>query len=218
MIRSLVAVGIDVTTVNSEHGPWQLEINYAPAWGVEAVDQAFTFKKAIKEIAKRSGYLASFMTQPAIAHCTNGCHFNQSLWQEDRNVFLDPKDPDGISDVCRHYLAGQLVHALALCALASPTVNCFKRYQSSPVTPTVTSWGIQDRSAAVRVKAFKDNRFHIENRLGGGAANPYLLMAGCLAAGIDGLQRQLERLNFLLQPIGLQCRGVCATLPLGASP
>jgi glutamine synthetase len=191
IVQNLVEVGIDITTINSEHGPGQIEINYSPAWGIDAADQAFTFKNGVKEMLGRSSSLASFMTRPAIDHCTNGCHYNQSLWDGNRSVFFNPDSPDGISSVCRNFLAGQLTHAPALCALAAPTINCYKRFHSSSVTPSRITWGINTRTAALRVKAFPDQRLHIENRLAGGAANPYLLMAGCVAAGIDGIQRKL---------------------------
>lgn len=192
ILYAMTEMGLDITTANSEHGPGQLEINYAPAWGIDAADQAFTFKNGVKELVRRSGMMASFMTKPAIAHVTNGCHFNQSLWDGDRNVFFDPEQADGVSQICRHYVAGQLAHAPALCAIAAPTLNCYKRFNASAVTPSTLTWGVNTRRAALRIKAFPDQRLHIENRLGGGSANPYLLMAACLAAGIDGLTRKLE--------------------------
>lgn len=192
MLRWLREIGLDITTVNSENGIGQIEINYSPAWGKEAADQAFMFKNAVKEIALTKGVMASFMTKPQLGNFTNGCHYNQSLWREGKNAFFDPQAPDGISAICRHFVAGQLLHSRALCAIAAPTINCYKRFHSSAATPSQATWGINNRTVAIRLKAFNDQRTHIENRLPSGATNPYLLMAGCLAAGIDGIKRQLE--------------------------
>jgi glutamine synthetase len=192
ILRHMVSMGVDIITANAEYGPGQLEINFAPAWGVTAADQAFTFKNGVKEIAQRHQLIASFMTKPQIDQSANGCHFHQSLWQGDRNVFLDASSDDGLSDLCRQFLAGQLVHAPAICALAAPTVNCAKRFRLYSFAPTNATWGIQNRTTGIRVKATRDEATHIENRIGCGASNPYLLMAACVVAGMDGLRNQLE--------------------------
>jgi glutamine synthetase len=192
ILRDMAAIGVDIITSNAEYGPGQLEINFAPAWDVAAADQAFTFKNGVKEIAQRNGMLVSFMTKPQIEQSANGCHYHQSLWKDGENAFVDTASKDGLSAVARHFIAGQLAHAPALCALAAPTINCPKRYKLYSFAPTNATWGFENRTVGIRVKATGDDRTHIENRLGGGASNPYLLMAGCLAAGLDGLQKQLE--------------------------
>jgi glutamine synthetase len=193
ILRHMMDMGVDIITANAEYGPGQLEINFAPAWGVTAADHAFTFKNGVKEIAQRHQMLASFMTKPQIDQSANGCHFHQSLWQGDRNVFLDASSDDGLSDICRHFLAGQLVHAPAICALAAPTVNCAKRFKLYSFAPTNATWGIENRTTGIRVKATRNKEStHIENRMGCGASNPYLLMAACVAAGMDGLRNKLE--------------------------
>ncbi|PSB27010.1 glutamine synthetase family protein [Stenomitos frigidus] len=192
ILRSLPAVGVDIITADLEYGPGQIEINFAPAWGLDSADQAFTFKNAVKEIAHRHGKIASFMTKPWIDQSASGCHFNQSLWQGKNSAFFDRDDPDGLSAVARHYLAGQLAHAPALTALIAPTINCWKRFQPNAFAPTNITWGIDNRTTAIRVKALKDERTHIENRLGTGSNNPYIVMAAMLAAGLDGIKRKLE--------------------------
>jgi len=191
ILRSMAAVGVDIITANAEYGPGQMEINFAPAWGVSAADNAFTFKNGLKEIAQRNGMMASFMTKPHIDQSANGCHYHQSLWQNNKNAFLDTSSPDGLSQVAHQYLAGQIAHAAAICAFAAPTVNCPKRYKLYSFAPTNATWGFENRTVGIRVKATGDERTHIENRLGGGASNPYLLMAACMAAGLDGLKNKL---------------------------
>src|SRR5512132_1540548 len=101
------------STANAEYGPGQMEINFAPAVGIAAADHAFTFKNGVKEIARRHQMIASFMTKPQIDQSANGCHYHQSLWQGDRNVFLDTSREDCLSDFCPCFIAGQLRHAPA---------------------------------------------------------------------------------------------------------
>jgi len=190
ILRSMAAVDVDIITANAEYGPGQMEINFAPAWGIAAADHAFTFKNGVKEIALRHGMMASFMTKPHIDQSASGCHYHQSLWQGDRNAFLDDSSKDGLSDICRYFLAGQLAHAEAICALAAPTVNCAKRFKLYSFAPTNASWGIENRTTGLRVKVARDESTHLENRFGCAASNPYLLMAACLAAGVDGLKKR----------------------------
>lgn len=192
ILRDMHAVGVDIITSNAEYGPGQMEINFAPAWGIAAADQAFTFKNGVKEIAQRNGMMVSFMTKPHIEQSASGCHYHHSLWQDDQNAFLDPASADGLSAAARHFLAGQVLHTPALCAFAAPTVNCPKRFKLYSFAPTNNTWGFENRTTGFRVKATGDDRTHIENRLGGGGSNPYLLMAATLAAGLDGLKNKLE--------------------------
>ena len=191
ILRSMAAVGLDPITANAEYGPGQMEINFGPAWGVAAADHAFTFKNGVKEIARQHGMIVSFMTKPHIDQSANGCHYHQSLWHGDTNAFLDDSSEDGLSDICRYFLAGQLAHAGAICALAAPTVNCAKRFKLYSFAPTNATWGIENRTTGLRVKGTRNEFTHVENRFGGGASNPYLVMAACLAAGFDGLKNRL---------------------------
>ncbi|HZQ06880.1 MAG TPA: glutamine synthetase, partial [Anaerolineae bacterium] len=138
---------------------------------------------------QRRGMMASFMTKPWIDQSANGCHYHLSLWRGNRNAFVDTANPDGISEVCKQFIAGLIAHAPALTAFAAPTINCAKRYKLWSFAPSNATWGFENRSVAVRVKATGDDRTHIENRLGCGASNPYLLMAATLAAGIDGIKQ-----------------------------
>jgi len=189
--EGLEGLGVEVTTLNLEYGPSQFEVNFAPAWDLAAADQAYGFKNAVKEIAAKAGRLATFMTKPSIARSANGLHYNISLWREGRNAFLDRAAPDGLSAVARHFIAGQLHHAPALTALLAPTVNCAKRFRPRSFAPFEADWALDNRTAAVRVKGAGSEDTHIENRLGGGAANPYLVAAASLAAGLDGVRRAL---------------------------
>jgi glutamine synthetase len=188
---ALDALGIEVTTFNLEYGPSQFEVNFAPARGLRAADQAYTFKNAVKEIAAKSGRLASFITKPSISRSANGLHYNQSLWIDGRNAFADRSSADGLSVAGRHFVAGQLHHAPALTALFAPTVNCGKRFRPHSFAPFEADWAFGNRTVALRVKGAGGENVHVENRLGAGAANPYLVAAASLAAGLDGIRRAL---------------------------
>jgi glutamine synthetase len=97
-----------------------------------------------------------------------------------------------LTDVGRWWLGGQMAHATALTALSAPTVNCYKRYKLWSFAPTNATWGVENRTVGWRTKGLGSAGAHIENRLPGGASNPYLVMAGVLAAGLDGLRNKTE--------------------------
>jgi glutamine synthetase len=192
ILRGMSAVGVDIITSNAEYGPGQMEINFAPSLGIEAADNAFTFKNGVKEIAQRNGYMASFMTKPYADQSASGCHYHHSLvdGKTGRNVFASREG--SLSDVCRWWLGGQIAHTAALCAFAAPTINCSKRYKLYSFAPTNATWGIENRTTGFRMKNLGSQGAHIENRLPGGASNPYLVMASVLAAGLDGLRNKIE--------------------------
>ncbi|HEX6508928.1 MAG TPA: glutamine synthetase family protein [Chloroflexota bacterium] len=194
LLDSMTAAGVDIITENAEYGPGQLEINYAPATGVAAADKAFTFKNGLKEMAQQYGYMASFMTKPYADGSASGCHYHHSLLRVDggENAFHDPDDPDGLSRLARHWIGGQIAHARGLTGLVSPTVNCAKRYRLYSFAPMNATWGFEDRTAAIRIKGLRGEDTHVENRTPGAASNPYLVAAAVLAAGIDGITRELE--------------------------
>jgi glutamine synthetase len=192
ILRGMSAIGVDIITSNAEYGPGQMEINFAPGTGIEAADNAFTFKNGLKEIAQRNGYMASFMTKPYADQSANGCHFHHSLLDAKTRRNLFASRADSLTDVCRWWLGGQIAHAQALCAFAAPTVNCSKRYKLYSFAPTNATWGIENRTTGFRMKNLGKQSAHIENRLPCGASNPYLVMASVLAAGLDGLKNRTE--------------------------
>jgi glutamine synthetase len=192
--RDMTQMGLEITTCNTEWGPAQYEINYQPADGIAGADQAFTWKNGLKEIAQKHGLLITLMTKPWIDRSANGSHFHLSLLDAvtGDNRFYDPNSPDGLSDICRWFIGGQLAHAPALAAFLAPTVNCVKRYLPNSYAPNTISWGHENRSVGIRVKAWRGKGTHIENRMACGSSNPYLVSAASLAAGLDGIRRQLE--------------------------
>jgi len=194
IIRDLQAVDVDIITSNAEYGPGQQEINFAPEWGIASADAAFSFKHGVKEIARQHGYVASFMTKPYGDQSASGCHFHHALYRlsDGGNAFDDPNGPDGLSVVARQFIAGQLAHTPALTALYAPTVNCAKRYKLYSFAPTNATWGLENRTVGIRIKGIRGRNTHVENRIPCAASNPYLVLAGTVAAGLDGIRKGLE--------------------------
>lgn len=194
IIEQLGAYGIDIITANCEYAGSQWEINYAPQCGMEGPDTAFSFKNAVKELAHRHGYIATFMSKPFANAAGCGAHNHMGLLslESRENALADDESEWGLSEDGRAFLAGQLHHARSLYALLAPTVNCFKRRRTHTFSPTNISWGIEDRSAFVRLKGGTSTSRHIENRAPTGLSNPYLVAAALLGAGLLGIEKGLE--------------------------
>ncbi len=192
LVGQLPAFGLSPNTLNQEWGPTQYELNFDPAEGVTAPDLAFTYKTYAKDIARQHGFLLSFMTKPFADRSGCSSHLHMSVFEKGKNIFYDPDAENGVSDMFRWAIGGQLEHARALNALFGPTVNCPKRYKKGTYAPASVTWGYENRSTAVRVKAWRGERTHIENRLGSGSSNPYLAMAGMLAASLDGIEKKID--------------------------
>jgi glutamine synthetase len=192
ILESLPALGIEFSTFGVENAPGQYEITFNPSDGVEAADVAFGFRTAVKEIAATFGFHAPFMTKPYIDEAASGTHIHISLIDAStgRNLMSASPDTNDLSELGRSFLAGQLDHADALAAFLSPTPNDYKRYQAGSFAPVNKSWGIDNRSASIRVPATAiGSAARVENRIGGAAANPYVALAATLAAGLDGIDR-----------------------------
>ena len=194
LVEELNAFGLEVITANCEYAGSQWEINFTPGAGLAGPDRAFTFKNAVKELAHLRGYCATFMSKPLAGSAGSGGHTHVSLLDHGtgENTFGDADAPHGISAVCRHFIAGQLRHARAVYALLAPTVNCLKRRRTHTFSPTNISWGLEDRSALVRVKGGSISSRHVEHRAPTALSNPYLAGAAVLAAGLLGIEEGLE--------------------------
>lgn len=192
LVPRLQALGIDVITHNCEYAGSQFETNYGPALNLAAADKAFTFKNAMKELAHRNGLIASFMAKPFAGMSGSGCHLHVSLWDRatGRNAFFDPAAEHGVSFLARSFIEGILAHASAMMPLINPTPNCYHRVKPHTFAPSNISWGVEDRTAMVRIKAGGDERTHIEVRAASATSNPYLTAAATLAAGLTGLKKK----------------------------
>jgi glutamine synthetase len=190
LMRILAASGVDMITGNGEHGPGQWELNFAALDGIAAADRAFVFKNTVKEYLRGQGLLATFMTKPYKGLSGSCSHFHVSLYdlESGRNVFLGTENKDGMSGLMQSFVQGILEHAPAAQALWNPTPNCYRRIRPATFAPSNISWGVEDRSASVRIKASKDKRQHLEVRVPSALSNPYLTAAATIAAGLLGIK------------------------------
>ena len=193
MLRQLRDAGLAVTAANHEFSPGQFEINLGHSDLVDAADRSFRLKSAVQEIARQRGLLATFMAKPFNDEGGSGFHVHVSVNDESgRNVFGDPDGPDGLSALGRHAIGGVLAHAPALSALLNPTVNSYKRFGPDTLAPWLIDWGLDNRSAMVRIPPERGRASRMELRLGDATANPYLAIGGLLAAAYLGIRDKLD--------------------------
>jgi glutamine synthetase len=189
----LAAVGLPPRSMEDEWGPGQMEFSFSPIGGLTAADAVVLFRSAVKQICQRRGLLATFMCRPALPNAfSSGWHLHESLLSRDgANVFAS--DDDYLSATGRQFVAGLLEHAMSMTVFANPTVNGYKRFRPYSFAPDRVCWALENRGALMRVQgAPGDTGSHVENRMGEPAANPYLYMAANIAAGLDGIRRQLD--------------------------
>lgn len=192
-LRVLGDYGIEVVAANHEFSSGQFEINLWHSEALDAADRAHRFKAAIKELARSRGKLATFMAKPFNDEGGSGFHLHFSMWTKDgQPVFDDPSSPDGLSDVARHAIGGILAHARPLSALTNPTINSFKRFGPDTLAPWLIDWGYDNRSAMVRIPPERGAAARLECRLGDASANPYLAIAGLLAAAYIGVRDKID--------------------------
>ncbi|MCB0827281.1 MAG: glutamine synthetase [Solirubrobacterales bacterium] len=187
--RQLIELGIEVTAANREFSPGQFELNLKHESAMRGADNAFLFKEAVKELALDQGMIATFMAMPFAEHSGSSCHLHISLWEDGRNLFLD--DDGEVSELCHGFIGGLIEHSPALSAFSSPTVNSYKRTAAGGLVPDSARLGGDDREAYVRLPGGGPKAARVELRSGDAAANPYLLTAAALYAGLDGISRSL---------------------------
>ena len=190
----LQQTGINVETMHSEFGSGQFEITTSPNFGEKAADTAFLFKQCVKESAIDMNYEASFMSNPW-DDVRNGGHYNFSLWKDDCNIFSSNESPYGLSEDAKFWIAGLFAHIDSIVALVCPTNNCFNGFVKGVqwgVAPSNVSYDFENRDCCIRVKKSASSGSFMEFRTPSSAANPYLVVAAVVAAGLDGLRRKLK--------------------------
>lgn len=195
LTESLIDVGLDIYQIDHEDANGQFEINYTYADVLKSADDYIMFKMAASEIANEMGMVCSFMSKPFSNRPGNGMHMHMSIGDGEKSLFHDDSDETGhgLSKLAYHFMAGILAHAPALSAIAAPTVNSYKRLvvgrslSGATWAPAYISYGNNNRSTMVRIPYGR-----IELRLPDGTCNPYLTAAAAIAAGLDGVERQLE--------------------------
>ena len=192
----LQRLGLPLCSLEVEFGPSQCEITFNPGVGLDAADIVVLARSAIKQIARRNGYHATFMCRPRIANVvSSGWHLHQSLRTiaDGANGFMTDEPDEILSRLGRGYLAGLLTHANAAASFSTPTINGYKRYRPYSLAPDRAIWGRDNRGAMLRVVGEPGSAAtRIENRIGEPAANPYLYMASQIMTGMDGIDRAIE--------------------------
>lgn len=191
IILNLEAMGFEIEASHHEVAPAQHEIDFKYTNALKAADNMMTFKLVVKTIAKRHGLFASFMPKPVYGVCGSGLHMNMSLSKEGVNIFNDHSAPSGISKETYQFIAGLMNHMKGMTLIANPIVNSYKRLLPGFEAPMYITWSEGNRSPLIRIPSTRGTNMRIELRSPDPAANPYLLFATCLAAGLDGIKRQL---------------------------
>lgn len=190
--EKLVEMGFEIEGAHHEVAPGQHEIDFRYAPALESADRIATFKFVVKRVALEHGLLASFLPKPLAGVPGNGMHCHLSLSRGATNAFADDTDELGLSTVARHFIAGLLEHSPAIAALSNPLVNSYKRLTGGFEAPVNIAWSTGNRSALIRIPAKRGSSTRAEFRLPDPSCNPYLALAAMLAAGLDGLRRELE--------------------------
>jgi glutamine synthetase len=185
MRNGMQKAGIRVESSKGEAWPGQQEINFRYADAVTMADNHTVYKNGAKEIAHLNGCSITFMAKPDHTWIGNSCHIHSSLWRNGENAFA------GESDVFKQYLAGQIAGLKELAIFVAPTINSYKRFAAGTWAPTTLAWGHDNRTCGFRIVGHGAG-LRAETRIPGGDANPYLAFAALLAAGLNGIENELE--------------------------
>lgn len=191
IVLSLEDMGFEIEASHHECAPAQHEIDFKYDEALKTADNIMTFKLAVKTIAKRHGLYATFMPKPKYGMAGSGMHINMSLSADGKNAFADPSDVNGLSKTAYQFIAGIMEHMNGMAAITNPLVNSYKRLVPGYEAPIYVAWSAKNRSPLIRVPAARGNGTRIELRCPDSAANPYLALAVCLSAGLDGIKRGL---------------------------
>ena len=192
MVLTLEDMGYEIEASHHEVAPAQHEIDFKYDEALKTADNIMTFKLAVKTIAKRHGMFASFMPKPKYGVNGSGMHVNMSLSKEGRNIFDDPDGENGLSREAYWFIGGIMNHMRAMTAITNPLVNSYKRLVPGYEAPIYIAWSMTNRSPLIRIPVSRGRRTRVELRCPDSAANPYLTLAVCLEAGLDGIRRQID--------------------------
>lgn len=190
LMRMLDQLNIGAFAGNHEFSPAQYEINLWHSEAMDAADRTFLFKTSIKDVVNREGQHATFLGKPWSDEGGSGFHLHFSVTDKQGKNLMH--EGDELSEVAKQMIAGLCENANALTAFTNPTVNAFKRLGPDTLAPYRANWGYDNRSTMVRIPPERGSGTRLEVRVGDGAANPYLVVAGILAAALDGIVRKLD--------------------------
>lgn len=186
---ALEEMGYEIEASHHEvaEGQHEIDFKYAPA--LECADKIMTFKLAVKLLAQKNGLHATFMPKPIFGINGSGMHTNMSLFRNGKNAFYDPDGYKGLSKECLSFIAGILHHMKGMAAITNPLVNSYKRLVPGYEAPCYMAWSASNRSALIRIPAARGQSTRVELRCPDPCCNPYLELAVCLAAGLDGIEK-----------------------------
>lgn len=191
MVLTLEQMGFEIEASHHEVAPGQHEIDFKYADALDVADKIVTFKFVVRTIAQRHGLHATFMPKPIFGIAGSGMHLNQSLMKGGENAFYNPRAQDGLSQDCLYYVGGLMNHVRAISAVINPTINSYKRLVSGYEAPVYIAWSARNRSPLIRIPAKRGPSTRIELRSPDPSCNPYLALAVCLKAGMDGIKNQV---------------------------
>ncbi|MGN0351693.1 MAG: type I glutamate--ammonia ligase [Roseburia sp.] len=191
MVLTLEDMGFQVEASHHEAAPAQHEIDIHYDEALKMADSIMTFKLTVKTIAKRHGLFASFMPKPKYGVNGSGMHINMSLFKGEKNIFADETDKLGLSKEAYYFIGGIMKHMSGMSMITNPLVNSYKRFVPGYEAPIYIAWSTSNRSPLIRIPATRGNGTRVELRCPDPSANPYLTLAVCLAAGLDGIRNQI---------------------------
>lgn len=191
MVLTLEDMGFTVEASHHEVAPAQHEIDFKYDHALKTADNIMTFKLVVRTIAKRHGLHATFMPKPKFGINGSGMHVNMSLSKDGKNIFDNPNGKLGLSQDAYHFIAGIMKHMEGMAAITNPLVNSYKRLVPGYEAPVYIAWSATNRSPLIRIPAARGSSARVELRCPDPAANPYLALAVCLAAGLDGIKNKL---------------------------
>lgn len=192
MVLTLEDMGFEIEASHHEVAPAQHEIDFHYGEALETADNIMTFKLAVKTIAKRHGLHATFMPKPKYGVNGSGMHINMSLNKDGRNIFQDVTDSLGLSKEAYYFIGGIMKHMKGMTAIMNPLVNSYKRLVPGYEAPIYVAWSATNRSLLIRIPATGGEGTRVELRSPDPSANPYLAIAVCLRAGLDGIANKIE--------------------------
>lgn len=192
IVLNLEDMGFIIEASHHEVAPAQHEIDFRYDEALSTADNIMTFKLAVKTIAKRHGLCATFMPKPVHGVNGSGMHTNMSLSKDGKNLFADENDPLGLSREAYNFIAGIMEHIKGMTAITNPLVNSYKRLVPGFEAPVYIAWSATNRSPLIRIPAGRGESTRVELRSPDPSCNPYLTLAVCLAAGLDGIKRNLN--------------------------
>ncbi|NLL76886.1 MAG: type I glutamate--ammonia ligase [Clostridiales bacterium] len=191
MVLTLEEMGFIIEASHHEVAPAQHEIDFKYDEALKTADNIMTFKLAVKTIAKRHGLHATFMPKPKHGINGSGMHINMSLSKDGKNIFADSSDELGLSKEAYYFIGGIMKHMKGMTAITNPLVNSYKRLVPGYEAPVYIAWSATNRSPLIRIPAARGQGTRVELRCPDPAANPYLALAVCLRAGLDGIQNKI---------------------------